>query len=76
MRAQTVRWGVSQIDLEYLSKTIRPVRSSREVAVILGLSTSLVCQIENSALRKIVRAMKRLEAKGQLRPQKNNSNHE
>jgi hypothetical protein len=76
MKTHAVRWRLSQGDIDHLSAALKPVRSSREVAEMLGLSTSLVCQIENSALRKIVRALKALEAGGQLKTQQNNSNHE
>ena len=76
MKHDLIRWRLSQGDIDHLSMALKPVRSSREVADLLGLSTSLVCQIENSALRKIVRALKRLEARGQLKPQENNINHE
>jgi DNA-directed RNA polymerase specialized sigma subunit len=76
MNNEKARWNLSQSDIEHLSMSLKPVRTSREVAAILGLSTSLVCQLENSALRKIVRALKRLEANGQLKPQENNTNHE
>ncbi|MGP8199923.1 MAG: hypothetical protein ACLQU4_10515 [Limisphaerales bacterium] len=74
MNQEKARWGVSQSDLEHLSVALKPMRSSREVAAILGVSTSLVCKIENSALRKIVRALKRME--GQCKSQQNNINHE
>ena len=76
MKYAKVRWRLSQSDVSHLSMSLKPVRTSREVAEILGLSTSLVCQVENSALRKIVRAMKALEAKGQLKPQHNSTRHE
>ena len=74
MNQEKARWGVSQSDLEHLSAELRPMRSSREVGVILGLSTSLVCKIEIGALRKVVRALKRLD--GQCKPQQNNVDHE
>lgn len=76
MNHEKARWSLSQSDIGHLSMALKPVRTSREVAEILGLSTALVCQIEISALRKIVRALKRLEAKGQLKPQENNTNNE
>jgi DNA-directed RNA polymerase specialized sigma subunit len=76
MNNEKARWNLSQSDIDHLSMALKPVRTSREVAEILGLSTSLVCQLENSALRKIVRALKRLEARGQLKPQENNTNNE
>ena len=76
MNNEKARWNLSQGDIDHLSAALKPVRTSREVADILGLSTSLVCQLENSALRKIVRAMNRLEARGELNPQENNTNDE
>jgi hypothetical protein len=76
MNNEKNRWNLSQEDIGHLSMALKPVRTSREVAEILGLSTSLVCQLENSALRKIVRVLKTMEANGQLKPQENNSNHE
>ena len=76
MNNEKARWNLSQSDIGHLSMALKPVRTSREVAEILGLSTSLVCQLENSALRKIVRALKRLEARGQLKPQENNPDYE
>jgi DNA-directed RNA polymerase specialized sigma subunit len=75
MNNEKARWNLSQSDIDHLSMALKPVRTSREVAEILGLSTSLVCQLENSALRKIVRALKRMEANGQLNPQENNTNN-
>jgi DNA-directed RNA polymerase specialized sigma subunit len=76
MSNQKVRWSLSQTDIEHLSAALKPVRTSREVGAILGLSTSLVCQLENSALRKIVRALRRLEQTDRLKLQENTSNHE
>jgi DNA-directed RNA polymerase specialized sigma subunit len=76
MNNEKARWSLSQSDIGHLSMALKPVRTSREVAEILGLSTSLVCQLENSALRKIVRALKTMEANGRLNPQENNTRHE
>ena len=76
MNHEKARWRLSQADIGHLSMALKPVRTSREVAEILGLSTSVVCRLENSALRKIVRALKRMEANGELKPQENNTNHE
>ncbi|MGD0813386.1 MAG: hypothetical protein ABSA83_07260 [Verrucomicrobiota bacterium] len=66
MNPEKARWGLSQCDIDHLSRELKPMRSSREVAAILGVSTSLVCRIENSALRKIVRALKRMEGQNKL----------
>jgi hypothetical protein len=63
-----VRWRVSQNDLDRLSVALKPIRARREVAEILGCSTSLVCQLESSGLRKIVRAMNGFEKNGKGRP--------
>jgi hypothetical protein len=71
MNNEKNRWNLSQDDIGHLSAALKPVRTSREVAEILGLSTSLVCQIEISALRKIVRALKTMEANGRLKLQEN-----
>ncbi len=76
MNNEKARWRLSQSDIGHLSMALKPVRTSREVAEILGLSTTLVCQLEISALRKIVRALKRMEANGQLKPRENNENHD
>ena len=76
MNNEKARWRLSQSDIDHLSMALKPVRTSREVAEILGLSTSLVCQLENSALRKIVRALQTLDAKGRPKPQENTINHE
>jgi len=59
-----VRWRLSQDDISHLSMALKPIRTQEEVAQILGYSPTLVCQLENSALRKIVRAMTRLEKNG------------
>jgi DNA-directed RNA polymerase specialized sigma subunit len=56
-----VRWRLSQADISNLSMALKPIRTREEVAKILGCSPSLVGQLETSALRKIVRAMTRLE---------------
>src|SRR5271165_5446733 len=61
MNGEKNRWRLAQCDTSHLSAALRPIRTSREVAAMLGISTSLVCQLENSALRKIVRALKALE---------------
>jgi DNA-directed RNA polymerase specialized sigma subunit len=76
MNHEKARWNLSQSDIDHLSMALRPVRTSREVAEIFGLSTTLVCKLENSALRKIVRALKTMEARGQLKPKENNTNYE
>ena len=76
MNHEKARWSLSQSDIGHLSMSLKPIRTSREVAKILGFSTTLVCQLEISALRKIVRALKRLEASGQLKPQEDNTNNE
>ena len=61
MNNQKFRWRVSKSDLGDLPAALRPIRTTEEVAGILGLSETLVRQLENSALRKIVRGMKALE---------------
>jgi DNA-binding CsgD family transcriptional regulator len=66
MNFEKARWSLSQNDIGHLSAALKPIRTSREVAEILGVSTTLVCQLENSALRKIVRALRALEAEGGL----------
>jgi hypothetical protein len=58
MITEKPRWNVSQGDLGRMSRALQPIRTTREVADLLGISVSLVCQIENSALRKIMRALK------------------
>jgi hypothetical protein len=62
-----MRWRLSQADTDHLSSALKPIRSSREVGRMLGISPSLVCQIENSALRKIRRALRALEDEERLR---------
>jgi hypothetical protein len=74
MNTEKARWNLSKAGIGRLSMSLKPIRTSREVAKILGVSTSLVCQIENSALRKIVRALKAMEAESPLRPQENDIN--
>ncbi len=64
MNRQNVRWNLAQGDIGHLSMALKPIRSYDEVAEILGCSASLVRQLETSALRKIIRAMARLEATG------------
>ena len=58
MMAEKPRWNVSQGDLGHLSAALRPMRTREEVAELMGVSVTLVCQLENSALRKIVRALR------------------
>ena len=58
MIAEKPRWNVSQGDLGHLSAALRPMRTREEVAELMGVSVTLVCQLENSALRKIVRALR------------------
>jgi len=58
------RWNLLRRDVGHLSAALRPIRTSQEVAEILGVSASQVCQLENSALRKIVRAVQDLAAEG------------
>jgi TPP-dependent indolepyruvate ferredoxin oxidoreductase alpha subunit len=64
MKNQPVRWRLLQGDIGCLSMALKPARSYEEVAAILGYSESLVRQLENSALRKIIRAMARFEKTG------------
>jgi hypothetical protein len=84
MKTKKVRWRVSQSDIDRLSKALNPIRTHREVAVILSVSDSLVCQLENSALGKIVRAVNEYDNYGKNQPheqikqneQNGESNHE
>jgi DNA-directed RNA polymerase sigma subunit (sigma70/sigma32) len=61
MKNEKTRWRLSQRDIGHLSMALKPVRTCQEAAEILGLSPGIVRQIENSALRKIVRALASLE---------------
>jgi hypothetical protein len=67
MNHQKVRWRLLQRDIGHLSMALKPLRSQEEVAAILGCSANLVRQLENSALRKIIRAMTRFDEKGKPR---------
>lgn len=58
MMTDKTRWGARQSDLGLLSMALKPIRTAHEVAQMLGVSDALVRQIENSALRKIARALK------------------
>ncbi len=77
MKYEKIRWRLSPRDVEHLSLSLKPIRTRRQVAAILSCSLSHVCQLESSALRKVVRALKTLEASGQLKlkPQENNENN-
>jgi DNA-directed RNA polymerase sigma subunit (sigma70/sigma32) len=66
MKTQIIRWDLSQDDIAHLSTALQPVRTYQEVAGILGLSESLVRQIETCALRKIIRTMTNHEENGEL----------
>lgn len=61
MNAQRIRWRAARGDIEPLLEWLHPVRTHEEVAAILGTSASLVRALESSALRKVARAMIRLE---------------
>ena len=55
--AKQVRWRLQQREINRLSSRLKPLRSYREVAGILGVSVALVCQLETSALDKVARAL-------------------
>ena len=55
------RWRLMQDDIGRLSEALHPIRSQEEVAELLGCSPALVGQLERSALRKIMRALARLD---------------
>jgi hypothetical protein len=57
MKIKTVRGRLSQSGIDHLSRALTPIRTRREVAGILGISITLVCRLENSALGKILQAM-------------------
>ena len=61
MNRKQTRWHIRQRQIDHLSHTLKPVRTCREVAGILGISVALVCQLETSALSKIVRAVNDFE---------------
>jgi hypothetical protein len=73
MSLEKARWNLGPGDIEHLSAELRPIRSSREVGEMLGISTSLVCQIERNALRKIVRSLRKLERPGRCRTRESHS---
>jgi len=68
------RWRVAQDDIGRLSETLRPIRSQEEVAELLGCSPALVGQLERSALRKIMRALVKLEPERLRSPNINRHN--
>jgi DNA-directed RNA polymerase specialized sigma subunit len=61
---ERARWNLSKRDIGHISTALKPLRTRREVGEILDLSTSTICQLENSALRKIARAMRRMDEAG------------
>jgi hypothetical protein len=72
MSMEKARWSLSQGDIGHLSAALQPIRTCREVAEIMDISPAMVCQLENSALRKIFRALKAMEEEGRFQPQESN----
>jgi len=56
MNAPKACWKMTKSELGLLSAALRPLRTCEEVGQIMGLSASAIYKIENSALRKIIRA--------------------
>lgn len=56
-RTKRICWGLAQGDIDRLSATLRPVRSRAEVAEMMGVSVTLVSELEKSALSKLIRAI-------------------
>ena len=57
MNNQRVRWSLGQGDIGDLSMYLKPIRTRQEVSEILGLSPTVVTELEASGLRKIIRAL-------------------
>ena len=81
MKTKKVRWRVSQRDLDRLSASLKTIRTYREVAGMMGVSVALVCQLENSALGKIIRVVNEYDQTGASEENEENkqngrSNHE
>jgi hypothetical protein len=75
MKTDKIRWRLKQGDIDRLSASLKPIRTCREVAGILGVSVAQVCQLESSALGKIIRAVNEYEQNGKYK-QNGGSNHE
>jgi DNA-directed RNA polymerase sigma subunit (sigma70/sigma32) len=63
MKTLLPRRIITKRELGLLSASLRPVRSFEEVGQIMGLSSTAVSNIENSALRKIIMALNPPQAK-------------
>lgn len=61
MKNRPIRWRLRQQDVDGLSHALKPIRTCREVARILRCSPATVCELEASALRKIMAAYARIE---------------
>ena len=51
------RRKVTRRELGLVSASLRPIRSCEEVGRLMGLSTTVVFNLESSALRKIIIAL-------------------
>lgn len=49
-----------------VTRELRPLRSSTEVASILGITPQAVIQTQNRALRKVIRAMREFAAMDEI----------
>ena len=81
MKPEQIRWRMAQRDIDRLSASLKPIRTCREVADMMGISVALVCQLESSALGKIMRAVHEYDQLGASEENEENkqngvSNHE
>jgi DNA-directed RNA polymerase specialized sigma subunit len=81
MKPEKIRWRIAQREIDRLSASLKPIRTCREVADMMGVSVALVCQLENSALGKIMRAVHEYDNVGaseenEINKQDGVSNHE
>jgi hypothetical protein len=58
MKNKKVARGQSPASFGGLSAVLKPVRTYREVANLMGISVTLVCQLESRALSKVTKAIK------------------